>query len=131
MTFAACSVSLRCWSRASWIACSNWTFGSATSSSLPESFAPRYFHHFLSDLHMRVLLVGSSTRGGGCQSVFRSEVADHRVEDVDDRGRIGRVVERAVRGFSNHAHRVHVGVRPVGDGEHTHRRGILTFTAAE
>src|SRR3954447_20518051 len=56
MTFAACSVSRRCCCCASSIACSSWVFGSADSSSLPESRAPRYFHQRRIAFHISLLL---------------------------------------------------------------------------
>ena len=52
MTFAACSLSRRCCSWASVIACSSWIFGSAFSLKTLESLAPMYFHHFFSDVNM-------------------------------------------------------------------------------
>ena len=41
MTLAACSLSRRCWSCASLMACSSWTLGSAFSLNVPVSLAVR------------------------------------------------------------------------------------------
>src|SRR5690606_1509017 len=56
MMFAACSFSRRCWSCASLMACSSWTFGSALSSNFPVSRAVVYRHHRLKSLIMRLSL---------------------------------------------------------------------------
>src|SRR5438477_11364000 len=56
MTLAACSVSRRCWSCASMIACSSCTFGSARSLSDMLSLAPMYFHQRLRVLNMKGML---------------------------------------------------------------------------
>ena len=56
MTLAACSLSRRCWSWASVMACSSWILGSAFSLKALETFAPMYFHHFFNDFHMAASL---------------------------------------------------------------------------
>src|SRR5215218_1269893 len=56
MTLAACSLSRRCCSCASVIACSSWIFGSALALKAEFTFAPRYFHHRLRALNMRSTL---------------------------------------------------------------------------
>src|SRR5947207_14174797 len=58
MTLAACSVSRRCWSCASMIACSSCTFGSARSLNDMLSLAPMYFHQRLRVLNMPPMLDG-------------------------------------------------------------------------
>ena len=58
MTLAACSLSRMCALRASVIACSSCTLGSARSLNEPVSFAVRYFHHFLTRLNMWSILGG-------------------------------------------------------------------------
>src|SRR4051794_8641451 len=51
----------------------------------------------------------------------RSEVADHGVEHVDDRRRIGGVVVRTVGRLRDLPHGVDIGVLAVRDGEDPHR----------
>src|SRR6059058_5269759 len=50
MTLAACSISRRCCSCASVMACSSCTLGSADSLNFPVSFAVVYAHHLLQPL---------------------------------------------------------------------------------
>ena len=64
MTLAACSLSRRCWSCASTIACSSWIFGSAFSLNFWFAPAVMYFHTRLKSLIMRGSLRVRSLAGG-------------------------------------------------------------------
>src|SRR4051812_22285743 len=88
MTLAACSLSRRCCSCDSMIACSSWTLGSAVSSNFPVSAAVRYFQVRLMSLNMRGSLRPPQARSEGvdlfCAKCDHSHTEHHETDDDAD-----------------------------------------------